>query len=163
MLKLILLLSITFSMLNSEAKEVKPLAKLTIGRVEWGEIPGMNLRHRSRIDTGAKTTSLHATNIEEVVRDGQTYVKFVTDNHEGQKKEFIRPVSSRQKVTSTSGVTSYRYVILEKIKIGTIEKEISINLHDRSKLTYRLLIGRNFLIGNFLVDVALSHTQGDDE
>lgn len=135
--------------------------KVLIGRIEWVNLPDMKIRHKARIDTGAKTTSMHAVNIEEVEQRGELFVKFQTVDSEGKTVEVVRKVDTTQKVSNTSGFVSKRYVIKEKIKIGNIEREVNINLNDRSKMDYKFLVGRNLLLGRFIVDVARSHVLGD--
>ena len=135
--------------------------KVLIGRIEWASLPALKLRHKARIDTGAKTTSMHAVNIEEVEQRGELFVKFQTVDADGRTVEVVRKVDSTQKVSNTSGFVSKRYVIKEKIKLGAIEREVNINLNDRTKMDYKFLIGRNLLLGRFIVDVARSHVLGD--
>lgn len=135
--------------------------KVLIGRIEWVEMPDLKIKHKARIDTGAKTTSLHAMNIEEVEQRGELFVKFQTVDVDGKTVELLRKVDSTQKVSNTSGFITKRYVIKEKIKMGNIEREVSVNLNDRSKMDYKFLVGRNLLLGRFIVDVARSHVLGD--
>lgn len=135
--------------------------KVLIGRVEWVELPDLKIKLKARIDTGAKTTSLHATNIEEVEQRGELFVKFQTQDLEGKTIQVVRKVETTQKVSNTAGFVSKRYVIKEKLKMGSIEREVSINLNDRSKMDYKFLVGRNLLLGRFIVDVARSHVLGD--
>lgn len=124
-------------------------------------MPELKIKHKARIDTGAKTTSLHAVNIEEVEQRGELFVKFQTVDAEGKVVEVVRKVDTTQRVSNTSGFISKRYVIKEKIKMGNIEREILINLNDRSGMEYKFLVGRNLLLGRFIVDVARSHVLGD--
>jgi len=135
--------------------------KVLIGRVEWVSLPELKIKHKARIDTGAKTTSLHAINIEEVEQRGELFVKFQTLDSESKVVEVVRKVDTTQRVSNTSGFVSKRYVIKEKIKIGNIEREVLVNLNDRSKMEYKFLVGRNLLLGRFIVDVARSHVLGD--
>jgi ribosomal protein S6--L-glutamate ligase len=135
--------------------------KVLIGRVEWVSLPDIKVKLKARIDTGAKTTSMHAVNIEEVEQRGEQFIKFQTVDAEGKVVEMVRKVGTTQRVSNTSGFVSRRYVIKEKIKMGNIEREIMINLNDRSKMEYKFLIGRNVLLGRFIVDVARSHVLGD--
>ncbi len=135
--------------------------KVLIGRVEWVSLPELKIKHKARIDTGAKTTSLHAVNIEEVEQRGELFVKFQTVDSEGKIVEVVRKVDTTQRVSNTSGFISKRYVIKEKIKMGNIEREVLINLNDRSSMEYKFLVGRNLLLGRFIVDVARSHVLGD--
>lgn len=135
--------------------------KVLIGRIEWVELSSIKVRHKARIDTGAKTTSMHAKNIEEVMRNGELFVKFITEDNEGKPLEVLRKVDTTQRVSNAGGLVTKRYVIREKVKLGKIEKEVLINLNDRSKMQYKFLVGRNLLLGRFIVDVARSHVLGD--
>ena len=144
---------------QAEAQLLKE--KVLIGRVEWVSLPDIKIKLKARIDTGAKTTSMHAVNIEEVEQRGEKFVRFQTVDSDGKVVELVRKVGTTQRVSNTAGFVSRRYVIKEKIKMGNIEKEILINLNDRSKMEYKFLIGRNVLLGRFIVDVARSHVLGD--
>jgi len=135
--------------------------KILIGRIEWVDLPEIKVKHKARIDTGAKTTSMHAKNIEEVMRGGELFVKFITEDDEGKPIEVTRKVDTTQKVANAGGSVMKRYVIKEKVKMGNIEREVSVNLNDRSKMDYKFLVGRNLLLGRFIVDVARSHVLGD--
>lgn len=135
--------------------------KVLIGRVEWVSLPALEVKHRSRIDTGAKTTSMHAVNIEEVQQGNELFVKFQTVDAEGKSVDVLRKVDSTQKISNAGGLLTKRYVIREKVKIGKFEREILINLNDRTKMEYKFLVGRNLLLGRFIVDVARSHVLGD--
>lgn len=135
--------------------------KVLIGRVEWVNLPDIKIKLKARIDSGAKTTSMHAVNIEEVEQRGENFVKFQTVDADGKVVELVRKIGTTQRVSNTSGFVSRRYVIKEKIKMGNIEREVLINLNDRSKMEYKFLVGRNVLLGRFIVDVARSHVLGD--
>lgn len=135
--------------------------KVLIGRVEWVELPDLKVKHKARIDTGAKTSSMHAVKIEEVEQRGELFVKFQTYDSQGKLMELVRKVDTTQRVSNTAGLVSKRYVIKEKIKMGSIEREALINLNDRSGMEYKFLVGRNVLLGRFIVDVARSHVLGD--
>lgn len=158
-MKVIFLFLLVFLSESSEAQLLKE--KVLIGRVEWVELPELKLKHKARIDSGAKTTSLHAVNIEEVEQRGELFVKFQTLDIDGKKVDLLRKVDTTQRVSNTAGQISKRYVIKEKVKMGSIEREILINLNDRSGMDYKFLVGRNLLLGRFIVDVARSHVLGD--
>ncbi|MBM9549027.1 ATP-dependent zinc protease [Leptospira sp. 201903074] len=134
--------------------------KPIVGRVEWVEFPNWKLKLRARVDTGAKSCSIHAINIERVTENGEVFVlfdTFVDEKPVRLKSKFVKEA----KVTSTSGVSENRIIISELMKMGKYKEEVIINLNDRTNLTYPILIGRNFLMGKFLVDVSLSHALGD--
>jgi len=98
-----------FVSLGASAQLLKE--KILIGRVEWISLPELEIKHKSRIDTGAKTSSLHAVGIEEVQQGGALFVKFQSVDFEGKPKEFIRKVESMQRVVNPGGGTTKRYVI----------------------------------------------------
>ncbi len=158
-IKFLVLGILLFSSFPSGAQLLRE--KLLIGRIEWVDLPEIKVKQKARIDTGAKTTSLHAINIEEVDQRGELFVKFQTLNAGGKIIELVRKVAATQKVSNTAGLVSRRYVIKEKIKIGSIEREVLINLNDRTNMDYKFLVGRNVLLGRFIVDVARSHVLGD--
>jgi len=159
--KVLFLLSLVVLGFSPSANSQLLKEKVLIGRIEWVSMPELKIKHRARIDTGAKTTSMHAVNIEEVEQRGELFVKFQTIDSEGKTVEVVRKVDTTQKVSNTAGLVSKRYVIKEKIKIGSIEREVNINLNDRTKMDYKFLVGRNLLLGRFIVDVARSHVLGD--
>nr|WP_232227769.1 RimK/LysX family protein [Leptospira wolbachii] len=134
--------------------------KPIIGRVEWAEFPNWKLKLRARVDTGAKSCSIHAVNIERITENGEVFVlfdTFVDEKPVRLKSKFVKEA----KVTNTSGVSETRIIISEVMKMGKYKEEVIINLNDRTNLTYPILIGRNYLMGKFLVDVSLSHALGD--
>jgi hypothetical protein len=133
--------------------------KDTVGRVEWVGIANEGIRVKARVDTGAQTSSLHAMNIKEEIIDGIVHVRFETYDDQDNKFILIRPLLHQRKVRSTTG-KSERYVIREKIRIGEREHTINVNLHNRSKLKYRFLVGRNLLLGKYKVDVSQSYLKG---
>lgn len=158
---LILIIFSVFLLVPGQAQAQLLKEKILVGRIEWIHIPELKLKFRSRVDTGAKTNSMHAINIEEVDQRGELFIKFQSVDVEGKPIELLRKVDSTQRVSNTSGGITKRYVIKEKIKIGNIELETLINLNDRTGMEYKFLVGRNLLLGRFLVDVARSHVLGD--
>jgi hypothetical protein len=161
-LRFLTLILFSILLLSSEESRAQLLKeKILVGRIEWIQIPELKLKFRSRVDTGAKTNSMHAVNVEEVDQRGELFIKFQSVDMEGKPIELLRKVDSTQRVSNTGGGITKRYVIKEKIKIGNIEFETLINLNDRSGMEYKFLVGRNLLLGRFLVDVARSHVLGD--
>lgn len=161
-MRLVLLTLFILGLGHSQASQAQILKdKIMIGRVEWIELPDLKMKFRARIDTGAKTTSIHAFGLEEFRREGELWVKFKTRDNSGKELLIERKVESTQKVANAGGFSGRRYVIREKIKLGKIVREIPLNLNDRAKMAYKFLVGRNFLLGHFTVDVARSHVLGD--
>lgn len=113
----------------------------------------------ARLDTGASTTSLDARAIRMVDRDGKSWVEF--EYHEGGRvTPMARPLVrvSRLRASPLSDTVS-RPVVLLQLCMGDIQREVQVNLVDRSKMRSRMLIGRNFLIpGQVIVDAAIKMT-----
>ncbi len=133
----------------------------TVGRIEWITLPSYNLRLEARVDTGARKCSLHSINEREVQVGGENFVEFTTLDNSGKAIRLKSRVFRKIRIRSTSGESTNRYVIREKVTLGKLTREVYINLNDRSALKYKFLVGRNFLRGSFIVDVSRSHMLAD--
>lgn len=139
----------TFQNLNTE----KPDAKMIIGEVENVRLIPPNVILKSRIDTGAKTTSIDARNITPFERDGKQWVRF--DILTGEKEQTMeRKVIKTVQIKRHGKASQDRYVINMRIILGNVSRLIHVNLNDREAYKYPVLIGRNFLRDYFIVDVA---------
>lgn len=132
--------------------------KQIIGAVERLQIKDAGLDYLARIDTGARTTSLHAIDLE-IEDDEGDYLKnvgkqatFTTINEQGKESILHKPISDITKINNAQGI-EYRYMVKMDIIWKEQRKRIDINLRDRSSMKYKLLIGRDWLSGDFLVDV----------
>jgi hypothetical protein len=135
------------------------LEKVILGRVEWVTVESQNIRMRARIDSGAASSSIHAENVVEKVNDGKTYVQFATVDDEGKVYLLFKEVVKTIKVRSASGLKR-RYVVKMKVILGGKEHEINVNLIDREEMTYKFLVGRNLLMGRYIIDVSQSRILG---
>ena len=132
--------------------------KSVIGETAWIKIGDVPFPLLSRIDTGARITSIHATDIS--IEKGSATPKdnigkqitFTTINRDGTTHTLTTPIVKVSTVKNSQG-TEQRYVVELLLSWQTIEKKIEVNLRDRSHMSYKLLIGRNFLSTDFLVDV----------
>ncbi len=139
--------------------------KEIIGWKEWFSLNDLGLPAiKGKIDTGAKTSCLHAFNIKTFVRDGQRFVKFHI--HPLQKNQKISRICvakiiDRRYVSDSSGKKEKRYVISSMLTIGKINLEIDITLSNRSTMIFRMLLGREAIKKtNMIVDVSKSFLQG---
>lgn len=133
--------------------------KRVLGLIETVRIDPEGVLLDAKLDTGARTTSLDAQGISIVERDGKRWVSF--EFHDGRKQvvRFERPLLRFSDLRTAPDVTEHRPVISMTICMDGISRETDVNLVDRGKLRYRMLIGRNFLIGaGVLVDSALKRT-----
>ncbi len=124
-----------------------------VGWVERVRVYPSKLSFKAKLDTGAKHSSLHATNIKPFIKNGKQWVRFTLDN--GKKTVTLEePIFRVAQIKSRSEEkkVSDRYVIKLKICLGNISKTAEVNLTDRSQFIYPMLLGRSFLEGYFLID-----------
>ncbi|QVL58324.1 MAG: ATP-dependent zinc protease [Simkaniaceae bacterium] len=130
--------------------------KLHIGWQEWVSLPGLKIPAiKAKIDTGAKTSSLHAFNTRPVVKNKRDYVKFYV--HPIQRNNTLSipcccPIFDIRNVMSSNGQVEERYVIKSLLNLGTAKWEIEITLSDRDPLRFRMLLGREALSSNVVID-----------
>lgn len=130
--------------------------KKVLGWREWVRLPDLNVgRIKAKIDTGARTSCLHAFEIKPFTRDGIAYVNFAVHPVQRQSKPEIsctaRVVDYRG-VTDSGGRVEQRYVICTELKLGASRWEIELTLTNRDQMGFRMLIGRQALRGRYLVD-----------
>jgi len=114
----------------------------------------------AKIDTGARTSSLHATVLDRFERDGRSYVRFAVDfgrQHVRQVCEAIQV--DKRGITSSNGETQMRLIVKTPMRIGAVEFRAEISLADRSDMQFPLLIGRTALRRRFVVDSGSSWLQ----
>ncbi len=139
----------------------KPLA---IGWREWAELPALcDRRIQAKIDTGAKTSAIHAFRIREAEIDGRPFVQFYL--HPVQKKrrpEFFctAPIHDRRLFRSSNGAEQMRIVIMAVLRLGEREHPVELSLTNRDDMEFRLLIGRDALRGNVIIHPARSFLLG---
>ncbi len=139
------------------------MKKKLVGAVERMSVIATGLDYQARIDTGARTTSLHAVDIyvEQAEQDIQKnigkFVKFTTINEQGAEKLLRMKISNITRVTNAQGI-EYRYMVKMNLLWKNCQTLFDINLRDRSQMKYKLLIGRDWLHGDYLVDVELGET-----
>ncbi len=131
-----------------------------IGFREWISLPLLNLvALKAKIDTGAKTSSLHAFEIRHVKRGGKSFVRFKV--HPIQRNldlvvSCLAPLIDRRIVTDSGGHKELRYVIHTTIHIAGIKKTIELTLSNRETMKYRMLLGREAL-KQFYIDPSQSY------
>lgn len=139
--------------------------ELVVGWEEWVELPGLGLPAvRAKIDTGARTSSIHAFMIEPYGRADRPRVRFGV--HPVPERPDIVVFCSaelvdQREITSSNGETELRYIVRTPVRIGGREWPIEISLTNRESMQYRMLIGRTALRENIIVDPNLACVQGD--
>ncbi len=144
---------------------IKNIKQKTIGWKEWFSLDCLGLPAiKGKIDTGAKTSSLHAFNIENFYLEDVEYVKF--DIHPLQKnKKLSRTcyarVVDRRMVSDSSGKKEKRFVIMSDVKIGEKKVRIELTLANRDSMAFRMLLGREAIKqSKLLVDISKSFLCG---
>ncbi|MBX7515463.1 RimK/LysX family protein [Qipengyuania sp. GH38] len=132
-----------------------------VGWRELVHLPELGLRGiPAKIDTGARTSSLHGVVLDEFERDGEKYVRFAVDFERPHVRQICEAVHvDIRGITSSNGETQYRYVIKTPLKIGDIKFRAEISLADRSDMKFPMLIGRSSLRRRFVVDSGYSWLQ----
>lgn len=124
-------------LLNAE-----PLFK--VGHVEFVEVSGMTFP--AKLDTGADVSSMNAVNIKRFKKDGQDMVSFTYQNNQGDKQDFVKPVIDVMRIKAKKGEeVNIRPVVEMEVKLGDLEKKVKVNLQDRSRFEYSMILGKNFL------------------
>lgn len=114
----------------------------------------------AKIDTGARTSSLHATVLDRFERDGRNYVRFAVDFGRQHVRQVCEAVQvDKRGITSSNGETQMRLIVKTPMRIGAVEFRAEISLADRSDMQFPLLIGRTALRRRFVVDSGSSWLQ----
>jgi len=138
--------------------------KLLLGRCEWCKLPSLGVPAiKAKIDTGAKTSALHAFNLRPSVSGGIAIINF--DIHPLQANDTTiiscsEPIIDKREIMSSNGHKELRYVIASLLTVGDVTWEIELTLSNRDPLRYRLLLGRESLVKKALVDPSIDCNQG---
>ncbi|MCY1276851.1 putative ATP-dependent zinc protease [compost metagenome] len=134
-----------------------------IGLREWINLPELGMVGlRAKIDTGASTSTLHASDIQPFQRDGQDWVRFTA--HLGtlvqRRHRCEAPLVSVKRIKSSNGQAQNRYVIHTQLTLGDRTWPVDFTLACRKTMRYRVLLGSKALIaGQLVVNPALAYVQ----
>jgi hypothetical protein len=135
-----------------------------IGWREWISLPELGIAHiKAKVDTGAKTSALHAFYVHPFEREGLEWVKFGVHPLQSSTSSIVECeslVKALRSVTDSGGHTEMRYVIETKLMIKGQIRTIEVTLTDRETMRFRMLLGRRALKRRFLVDSNKSFTLG---
>ena len=137
--------------------------KKVLGWREWVGLPELDIaKIKAKVDTGARTCALHAYFVEPYQRDGATWVKFGIHPKQGKTSPSVEchaAVVDHREVTDSGGHRELRYVIRTTIAVGGAAVDAEVTLTDRENMRFRMLLGRNAMLGRFTVDPELSYLQ----
>lgn len=143
----------------------KSTSKKIIGSEEWCSFPELGIPAiKARVDSGAKTSSIHAFNIQPFRRSGQTWVSFEIHPIQNNRRTVIRcerPVIDKRVIKSSSGLSETRYVVNAHLKLGEELWEVELTLANRDSMGFRMLLGREAMQNRLIVDPSEKNILGE--
>lgn len=131
---------------------------------EWVSLPDLGVDWiKAKIDTGARTSSLHAFDIQEFERDDEAWVRFRVKPWQDSQEDAVvveSPIHDRRAVRSSSGHAQERLVVQLMIRLVDREVMAEVTLSNRDEMGFRMLIGREALRRGYVVDPARSFLGG---
>ena len=138
--------------------------KILVGWREWVSLPDLNLNHiKAKIDTGARTSTLHAFSVKGYTKKSVHRVRFFIHPFQNRKdivKECDARVVDKRMVSDSGGHKEKRYVILTTLLLGNEAWEIEMTLTNRDTMKFRMLLGRTAMGGKIIVDPGRSFALG---
>lgn len=138
--------------------------RLMLGWREWVALPDLGLHAiKAKLDTGAKTSALHAFNVEHYTENDIEMVRFMI--HPIQKNQDLQikctaPLKDRRQVTDSGGHKEMRYIIETDVVVASHRYPIEITLTDRDTMRFRMLLGRSAIENRAVVDPGASYMNG---
>lgn len=129
-------------------------SKTEIGWCELVDIPSLGLVNvHAKMDSGAATSSIHATRVKAFEKDGKLWVSFWFKASTAERAvKLIAVVSDQRKIRSSNGVQALRYVIEAQFSLGNLSWDGHLTLANRGTMAFPVLIGRRALRRGFLVN-----------
>jgi len=138
--------------------------KKALGWREWVSFPELNIHKiKAKIDTGARTSALHAFMIEPFSCESKLWVRFAIHPIQGDSDTVVEceaPVKDQRIVRDSGGHDELRYVIDTQIAIGDDLIHSEVTLTDRDTMMFRVLLGRTALRSRYVVYPGKSYMQG---
>jgi hypothetical protein len=135
--------------------------KVVVGWREWIALPGLGIPAiKAKIDTGARSSSLHAFDVESFERDGAAWVRFVVHPWQRDGNTTVpaeAPVLEFRHIRSSSGHITHRPVIQTEVELDGRRWPIELTLAARDEMGFRMLLGREAIRRRFLVDPGRSY------
>jgi len=137
---------------------------ISVGWREWLSLPTLGLPAvKAKIDTGAKTSALHAFFIERFTRDGDDFVRFCMHPLQNNKELVVQceaPLLDERIVSDSGGHKELRYVIMTDVVLGSHQWSVELTLTNRDSMHFRMLLGRSAMKNRLLVNPSRSYLCG---
>lgn len=131
---------------------------------EWVSLPDLGVEWvKAKLDTGARSSAIHAFDLTELERDGRSWVRFSIHPWQRSTDDIVEvelPVHDRRTIRSSTGHEQERYVVLMDVRLLDRTIPVEMTLSRRDEMGFRLLIGREALRQGFLVDSSRSYLGG---
>lgn len=145
---------------KKKARRAPPL----IGWREWAAFPELGVdRIKAKIDTGAKSSAVHAFRIRIVEKDGAPWAEFLLHPMQKRKRPEMKcaaPIVDRRRIRSSNGAVEERLIVRTMLRLGGREWPIDLSLAARDEMGFRLLLGRDALRKKFIIDPSASFLLG---
>ena len=142
----------------------RAMTKPACGWREWVTLPALGVdKIKAKVDTGARTSALHAWHIHEVERNGEPWARFcVHPNQRTMDGEVWceAPIVDHREVRNSGGKAEHRYVVETELELGPDRWPIELTLTSRDNMGFRMLLGRTAIRSKLLVDPARSYPLG---
>ena len=133
---------------HTKASQIKKETQLVMGWEEWLSFPDLGIPAiKAKIDTGAKTSALHAVSIRPEKGNARK-VRFIVQPNPDEPRllyECVAPVIDIREITSSNGIPEHRYVIEAVIQVGGVKWPVEVTLTNREQMSYKMLLGRSAL------------------
>ncbi|MEZ4871966.1 MAG: RimK/LysX family protein [Bdellovibrionales bacterium] len=145
---------------NNNVKKTKQIEKKVIGWREKAALPALGVKSiKVKVDSGAKTSALHASRVKIFTENGKQRVRFRLHPRQNEKEKWVwaeEDLVEKRLVKSSTGTTTLRPVIRTKITLAGRTYPIEVTLVNRDMMGFRMLLGREGFRKYFLVDAAKS-------